>query len=40
MVLVRARPDGAADPLWFRYELDGPRIVGWGVYDSEPDARA
>ena len=40
VVVVRARPDGAEASLWFRYELSGPRIVGWDVYDSEPDAGA
>ncbi len=25
--------------LWFRYTLDGPRIVGWDVYDKEKKAR-
>lgn len=40
VVLVRARPDGSESSLWFRYELEGPRIAGWGVYEDEAQARA
>ena len=25
--------------LWFNYKMDGPRIVGWNVYEKESKAR-
>ena len=39
VVLVCATSKGAPRPLWFAYTMDGPRIVGWDVYDDETKAR-
>ena len=39
-VLVRARATDHAKPVWFRYTLEGPRIVDWNVHDDEHQARA
>ena len=30
-ILVRARAAGGAEPLCFRYTMNGPRIAGWEV---------
>jgi hypothetical protein len=38
-VLVQARVGGHDDPLWFRYTLEGPRIAGWAVHETESEAR-
>ena len=40
VILVRARELGKDEPVWFRYTLEGPRIVDWAAFDSEDDARA
>lgn len=40
VILVRARIVGREDPVWFRYEMTGPRIKSWGAYDDEAAARA
>ena len=39
VVLVRARDLAHGHTLWFRYTLDGPRIVDWGVHEDEAAAR-
>src|SRR5215212_4909721 len=39
-VLVTARATGHSAPLWFRYTLEGPRIVAWDVHEDEHEARA
>jgi hypothetical protein len=38
-VLVCAAVVGEHQILWFNYTLDGPRIVGWDVYEKEGKAR-
>jgi hypothetical protein len=38
-VLVHARDLSRSQDLWFRYTLEGARIVGWDVHESEADAR-
>lgn len=38
-VLVCAAVVGEHRVLWFNYTIDGPRIVGWDVYEKEAKAR-
>lgn len=38
-VLVCAAVVGENSVLWFNYAMDGPRIVGWKVYEDEAKAR-
>ena len=38
-VLVCASVVGEHKILWFNYTLEGPRIVGWDVYEKEEKAR-
>jgi hypothetical protein len=38
-VLVCAAVVGEHRVLWFNYSLDGPRVVGWDVYEKEAKAR-
>ena len=38
-VLVCAAVVGEHRALWFNYTMDGPRIVGWDVYEKESKAR-
>jgi hypothetical protein len=38
-VLVCASVVGEGQILWFNYTLDGPRVVGWDVYEEEAKAR-
>lgn len=38
-VLVCAAVVGEHRFLWFNYTMDGPRIVGWDVYEKEAKAR-
>ena len=38
-VLVCAAVIGKRKVLWFNYTLEGPRIVGWDVYEKETKAR-
>ena len=38
-VLVCAAVVGEQRVLWFNYTMDGPRIVGWSVYEKESKAR-
>jgi hypothetical protein len=38
-VLVCASVVGEQKILWFNYTLEGPRIVGWDVYEKEAKAR-
>ena len=38
-VLVRAQELQLGKTLWFRYTLEGTRIVSWDVHESEDDAR-
>jgi hypothetical protein len=38
-VLVCAAVVGEQKTLWFNYTMDGPRIVGWDVYEKESKAR-
>jgi hypothetical protein len=40
VVLVCAMPEDGDRPLWFNYTLEGPRIVGWDVFEDEAKARA
>jgi hypothetical protein len=39
VVLVCATAVGEDKVLWFNYTMDGPRIVGWDVYENEKKAR-
>lgn len=39
VVLVRAQELRLGKTFWFRYTLEGPRIVAWDVHDSEAEAR-
>ena len=39
VVLVCAVTVDDEQPVWFTYALDGPRIVGWSVYEKESKAR-
>jgi len=38
-VLVCAAVVGEHRVLWFNYTMDGPRIIGWDVYEKESKAR-
>ena len=38
-VLVCAAVVAEQRALWFNYTMDGPRIVGWDVYEEEAKAR-
>jgi hypothetical protein len=38
-VLVCAAVLGEHRVLWFNYKMEGPRIVGWNVYEKEAKAR-
>ena len=38
-ILVCAAVVGEHKVLWFRYTLDGPRIVDWDVHEDETAAR-
>ena len=38
-VVVCASVVGDDRILWFSYTLEGPRIVGWDVYEKEKKAR-
>jgi hypothetical protein len=38
-ILVCAAVVGEHTTLWFNYTLEGPRIVGWAVYEKESKAR-
>ena len=38
-VLVCAAVVGEHRALWFNYTMDGPRVVGWDVYEKESKAR-
>ena len=38
-ILVCAAVVGQHRALWFNYTVEGPRIVGWDVYEKEAKAR-
>ena len=40
VILVSATADGDGRRFWFTYTMDGPRIVGWDVFEDEAKARA
>ena len=39
MILVSATADGDGTRYWFTYTMEGPRIVGWQVFEDEAEAR-